>query len=455
MRKSILLLSGFLLSLLSFVKAQEVTVDVSMPGKAVAGEKIPVTVTIHKGDYTDFARFRQLLPGGFDVHPVETSNSDFTLKNGELNFIWLKLPQDPVVTLKYELLPDARLRGVYEITGVFSYIRDQEREEMELPVLSLELLPPGGGEETSGTATTGFDRSALPPGPAAFRGVPVRDPAGDGWIIRLIVYRDTLQRLGRLEEVVPAGYLPENIQGHGAIFSYRNGVVKYIWMKFPADSVFEVSYKLVPLEGTPASVAPQITGTFSYMHDDESKRQEVRPLGVEVPPAPSRATLYALIARSHPVTPVPSVPETAAASTTTQVPSPKPATVEEPRPSPPKPAEHTSENKPGQPTEIVEKAPEGREGIYFRVQILATTRPVEAEKYFREHNVPGKIYKEYDGGLYKYTTGRFTAYRDARAFIERLRATTDIKNAFVTAYDGDRRITVREALDRTGQKWFK
>ena len=77
------------------------------------------------------------------------------------------------------------------------------------------------------------------------------------------------------------------------------------------------------------------------------------------------------------------------------------------------------------------------------------------ENYFRKHNVPGRIYKEYINGLYKYTTGTFSSYREARAFVQRLKETTDIDEAFVTAYDGGRRITVREALNRTGQKWFK
>ncbi len=472
MKKFPLLLLGLGMVLLPLA-AQKVTVDVTMPEKAVAGEKIPVTVTIHKGDYSDFARFRQHLPGGFEAKPVETSNSDLTVKNGELNFIWLKVPSDSVVTLKYDLMTDPRLRGVFEITGSFSYILDQEREEMELPVKEVELLPPSGTEATAVTTATaaageaaGEEGEAVaggggqaPDRPMVVRGKPVKDPASDAWIIRLIVYRDTLKRLGRLEEIVPEGYLPENINGHGAIFSYRQGLVKYIWMKFPEEKVFEVSYKLVPLEGTPVTAVPQVSGSFSYMAGDEAQRTEVRPLEKEVPAAAGAATLYALMASA-----TPAVAEAAAAPTPPAAPEPsaapdRPAAASVAPTPPAAPATaattHTSENRPGQPTEIIEQPPEKSEGIYFRVQILATTRPVETETYFREHHVPGRIYKEYSDGLYKYTTGRFTSYREARAFIDTLKATTDFDNAFVTAYDGDRRISVREALDRTGQKWFK
>ncbi len=425
--------------------AQQVSVDVSMPERGVAGEKIPVKVTIHKGDYTDFARFRQLLPNGFDVYPVETANSDFTLKNGELNFIWLKLPQEKVVTLKYEMIPDKRLRGVYQITGLFSYISDQERQELTVPERSIEIEPaedlPGSPVVTaSPVVTTGLKAAA---GPAAFRGTPVKDADGKSWIIRLIINRGPMKKLGKLEESIPAGYLPENINGNGAIFSYREGLVKYIWMNFPEDSVFEVSYKLVPLEGTSLSVVPAVKGEFSYMQDDVSKHHTVQLLAAEVPAHADEATLYAMTAAAAPP------PATATAET------PPPATVATENPPPAQETVPATENRPGQPTEIVEHAPQKSEGIYFRVQLLATAHPVEMENYFRKHNVPGRIYKEYINGLYKYTTGTFSSYREARAFVQRLKETTDIDEAFVTAYDGGRRITVREALNRTGQKWFK
>ncbi len=441
--------------------AQQVSIDVSMPAQGVAGERIPVKVTIDKGDYTDFARFRQVLPNGFDVKPVETSNSDFTLKNRELNFIWLKLPKDKVITLAYDLIPDRHLRGVFQIGGLFSFISNQERQEVKVPEKSIEILPATneGNVTVPGTAETtpvssGKNGLKAPPGPFAYRGKPVKSDDGSGWIIRLIVNRGPLEQLGRLEEIIPEGYLPENINGNGAIFSYKEGTVKYIWMSLPEDSVFEVSYKLVPKESVSQEGMPSLTGYFSYMKDDESKRVAVRVLPAEVPPEADEATLYALAAagsaREQQAAPAVAEATPAVAAAKQETP---PAT-EEKKPAVAPPAT-VSENKPGQPTEIVQHAPQTSVGIYFRVQILATSRPVEAEAYFREHNVPGRIYKEYVNGLYKYTTGSFTSYREARAFVSRLSETTDIREAFVTAYDGNRRISVREALDRTGQKWFK
>jgi hypothetical protein len=444
----------FLVFLALPVEAQKVSIDVSMPEKGVAGQKIPVKVTIRKGDYSDFARFRQVLPNGFSVEPVETSNSDFTMKNGELNFIWLKLPQENVVTLEYELLPDEHLRGVYQITGLFSYISDQERQELTVPEKTITIEPAPAGETAPAAAATTQAAAVtrnleVPAGPAAYRGQPVK--VGKDWIVRLIINRGSLEKLGKLEETIPPGYLPENINGNGAIFSYREGEIKYIWMNFPEDSVFEVSYKLVPLEGTPAEAVPQLSGVFSYMQDDVSKRLPVQMLEGEVPADAEESVLYALTATAA----APAVTSAAQESKPAAPPVQETAVQETSPPPVPETVTPASENKPGQPTEIVEHAPQKSEGIYFRVQLLATARPVEMEAYFRKHNVPGKIYKEYINGLYKYTTGSFTSYREARDFVQRLKETTDINEAFVTAYDNGRRISVREALDRTGQKWFK
>ncbi len=462
--KMTVLFFGFLI-LFPFggVRGQEVSVEMEIPAKGVAGGKIPVRVIIDKGDYTDFGRFRQTLPNGFDVKPVELSHADLTLKKGEANFIWLKLPEDKVITLSYDLIPDPGLRGVFQTGGSFSYIINQERKEVQVPERSIQILPPSGEEASAAVAATVPPPVAAPsagkvpqgpPGPFAYRGKPVQTPDGKAWIIRLIINRGPLEKLGRLEEIIPTGYLPENINGKGAIFSYRGGEVKYIWMTFPTDTVFEVSYKLVPQEGVSPAQAPSLTGYFSYMKDDESERVPVQELAEVIPAEGDQATLYTL-AVTGAVAPEKEMPAVAEETPAEAVPPAGTQSQKEQEPVPPPPVAASSENKPGQPTEIVQHAPQQGEGIYFRVQILATSRPAEAEDYFRIHNIPGKIYKEYDNGLYKYTTGSFTSYRDARAFVSRLKETTDIANAFVTAYEGDRRISVREALDRTGQKWFK
>ena len=108
-----------------------------------------------------------------------------------------------------------------------------------------------------------------------------------------------------------------------------------------------------------------------------------------------------------------------------------------------------SKNKP-----VVQEQTVVASGVIFKVQQLAAVRPLHTGKYFAGQNV-GKISSEMHEGLYKYTTGNYKYYKDARAAIEDLFLSTGIQEAFVTAYNNGNRITVKEALRLTRQKWFK
>jgi len=104
-------------------------------------------------------------------------------------------------------------------------------------------------------------------------------------------------------------------------------------------------------------------------------------------------------------------------------------------------------------TKILDEPLPVKQGVYFRVQILATSKPVNAERYFARLKL-GEIFKEQHEGLYKYTTGTFTLYKDARVYIDYLYKLS-LNEAFVTAYEDGERIPVKKALRQTKQKWIK
>jgi N-acetylmuramoyl-L-alanine amidase len=104
-------------------------------------------------------------------------------------------------------------------------------------------------------------------------------------------------------------------------------------------------------------------------------------------------------------------------------------------------------------TKIINEPAPVKTGVYFRVQILATSKSVDAERYFSKLKL-GRIFKEYIEGLYKYTTGTFTYYKDAKYFIDKL-GRVNLNEAFVIAYQDGERIPVRKALRLTNQKWIK
>ena len=63
---------------------------------------------------------------------------------------------------------------------------------------------------------------------------------------------------------------------------------------------------------------------------------------------------------------------------------------------------------------------------------------------------------ENHNGWIKYTTGKYTQYKDARdARVRITNASSKLPGPFVTAYNDGERITVQEALLVSKQLWYK
>ena len=450
--KSVTLFTCLLfLTLAPFVGAQEVQATLEVPSRVEAGQEIPVRVTIQKGRNNDFARFQQTLPAGFDATPVNLGNADFTFKDHVVDVIWLKLPENPELVIEYSIKADARLTGLFEMQGRFSYIVDNDRDEVRTPMKKIEIAAPGTISETpQRNPVVASAQHKL----AVFRDKPVMAADGSGYIVHLLVSRAQVEKLARIEENIPTGFVAENVDGKGAIFSFKNGQVKYIWMTLPEDPLFVVTYRIRPVSGMQTTPVPE--GILSYMQNNAPATIPILDVETQISPTLDGQELEDLYARLSKETALELVQKGVSREQAQIAPSEgAKSALDLLNEDLDQPATGASENKPGQKTEIVTHKPEPREGIYFRVQIIATSRPIEIEEYFRKHNIPGKIYREHIGGLYKYTTGSFELYREARGFIDELFRKTDLEEAFVTAYRGSNRIPVKEALDATGQKWFR
>ena len=111
------------------------------------------------------------------------------------------------------------------------------------------------------------------------------------------------------------------------------------------------------------------------------------------------------------------------------------------------------------PTETITSPPAVREpnasDIAFRLQVLATHQPLSGSQVQRTYAYPGEVKREKHQGWNKYTTGYFTAYKAARDKRVELRSSYLFPGPFVAAYNGQRRITVQEALLISQQNWIR
>ena len=92
--------------------------------------------------------------------------------------------------------------------------------------------------------------------------------------------------------------------------------------------------------------------------------------------------------------------------------------------------------------------------IHFEVQIAALKNH-RVTDYFREQlEFRHEVKEERVAPWSKYTTGTFTLYEEARDHRNSLRSAYSIEGPFVIGREKGRRISVQEALTKTGQHWM-
>ncbi len=411
----------FMLTIVRFVSVgQEINVKITAPEEVTAGEVNVIYLHIFKNKLTGFARLQQNFPLAIGITEDDPGGGDFSFKNGNLNLIWLNLPKRDEIVIRYYIEFERTVKGDFELTGKFSYIVDSEREELTFGPRIIHVNPSPLVEEDQVVDIYSFKGNR--PGSmepeysvaAVLREKPYLSVSGDGWIVNLIVNRGALEKMARIEELVSNRFTAENIESHNAVFSFKNGVVRYNWMNIPPEEYFTVSYKLIPIDGN-MEKPPVIKGTISYMKGENMNSLQVfeKDISFHTMDKQELADYVAAFAA-----------EMEGRSVQRQV-----------------------------ATKIINEPAPVKTGVYFRVQILATSKSVDAERYFSKLKL-GRIFKEYIEGLYKYTTGTFTYYKDAKYFIDKL-GRVNLNEAFVIAYQDGERIPVRKALRLTNQKWIK
>ena len=95
----------------------------------------------------------------------------------------------------------------------------------------------------------------------------------------------------------------------------------------------------------------------------------------------------------------------------------------------------------------------GTPGITFEVQVAATKNAVVTDYFEEKFNFRLATAEVRDGAWWKYSTGSKGEYAGAKILRNEIRDNFDFLGPFVVANENERRISVQEALVRTGQKW--
>ena len=465
----------------------DVKVEQKMQETIKPGETLNVKLEITKGDREGFAKWQQTLPEGFIASSVEMNGATFSFKNQEIKVIWMELPATETFTIQYKIETSVSVIGEHNLGGKFSFIEENERRDINSEVFILtidgELMAENKPEisqedstqveeivyakeslstEQTEASKTGKslnntaknnstndkslkNNSSDPIASIANSEVSVerniRHIENGNYEVTLSFNKNGLKSFGKIEDFLPPNYSASEIESKEGIFSFKNNVVKILWMTLPEVQEFEVKYVL---QSTPDGLdSATIHGVFSYLDKDQSVQSNVAPTKLKNFLVQEQ---LADTGNENPSTANETESndsennEQEIMNTTQNLDASAQA------------ANSTSEDL----TKKITNIPAPEAAIAYKIQIAASHKEVNQQYFEERHNIKEPVAIEFHETWYKYTIGSFPVYKEARDKRNQVWAENNkINDAFVTAYNSGERISVQEALMISQQKWFK
>ncbi len=415
---------------LSFsLSGQDVEISIDHPDRVNAGEDFTVTVTIKKGSLTDYSRFSQDIPLGLTATNVSCPNADFSFDEQRIRIIWLKMPDASEISVSYLVSVDSRLKGTFNLGGVFAYVVDEERKFLNFdqynaitivpnrsidPALIVDIRDFKGGAAVVPAAVSTGTGFAM-----AIRQKPLLLNTG-GYMVHILIDNPSGSKYAKVEETIPSGYLFEEVNSNEGIVSHAASTVKFIWMKLPEQSEFEVVYRLIPKQNEPQGNM-LIEGLLTYTAGSENRVAEIVQMDVSLDNLTTAQKRNLLNTGTIP------------AGTKTA-----PAVKRETRP----PSTSTNIGSASDRVIVHTRVLDRGTGVYFRVQLTANLNPFDATTYYREVGVDREVLVEQHKGLYKYTIGPFQSYDQALSYKETVDRLPEIEGAFIVGYQNGNRVAI-------------
>lgn len=445
MRYILLFIHALTISIYSLFLVDPVTVKTNFPASAKPGTEFTAEITINKGQLAGFAKFQLELPSGMTASEGDSKGGTFTMAGQTAKIIWTSVPSSAEFVITMKIAVDASASGEKVVTGKYSYIENNVKQQAEFAPATIQI-DAGATASSTSTPTAG----TAPEGAAVVsvtRNITIGSQGE--YAIELKVNKDAVKGFAKVQEKVPAGFTAVGGKTDEASFSFseQEGMAKFIWTTLPEREALTISYTLVPAQGTSPGPA-FVEGEFSYLEDQQSKayniaRQEL----------PGKASAVASD------TPADTAGTAATGTTTTDPANTQTTTATEPGNTQATGTDPVNTNTvatttPDNTTTATEPAPgQKNSNVQYSVQVGAYRKAIGADVIESRYSLAG-VNTEMHNGLNKFVIGKHDEYRQARDSRETIKG-KGVTDAFVTAYNLGRRITVQEALMITSQKWFR
>ena len=453
----VLLMNVVGLVFLSIFGGEDVSLRMNVPREVTAGAEFDVEITLKKGSAESFARYQQELPRGLTAQLIDNSNANFAFEDQKVKFIWLNLPQENEFKIAYRVKVNERLKGSFNLKGLFSYIDQNQRKSVDVMVDNIVIQPSSRIDPNLIVDISEFQQmvpvqqpvTLLASNVRCIRQTPFYTGYANDMMVNILVNKGSTEKFAKIEEVLPEGYSAEAINPRDAIFTFKDQTVKFLWMNLPPDQRFVVSYRLTPQDSIEKTDL-DLNGTFSFIVNEATQVIDIVQRDVDLSNLDPK-NLDGIIA-SVPAPNMGSSGSYAGADISSSytggdggrdIPVQFQKIPDKPRFS--------------QKSVELDKSYllEPEEGVYYRVQLAAGHRLVDIKRYFRNYKITEEVRTEKHEGWYKYSIGSFGEYKEARDYRVKIWNTTTIDDAFVAAYNNGIRITVQEALMITSQQWYR
>lgn len=478
----------------------EIKISPKAPERVTPGEEFTYEITISKVGVSGFAKIQQEIPAGCTAEQVDVKGASFSCVSGVVKMIWMSLPSEDEFTVSYKIKTDATVNGSQNITGKFSFLENNEKKSVDMPVTTINFMAPQAMAEkpaetkpapveekatttevatasasssteampqetkqtevTSATAKTSATASSS--SASGVTGERRISKTGEGkYKVDISIQNQGLSGFAKMQDVLPTGMLGYEDNSNSAVFSFVSSKVKFVWMSVPDQRDIRVSYIVT---ANSESDLKNITGEFSYLDNNETKRVAIATVSM-----PSDAK-SAPVAQTQPVAQkedktqeMPTSTPTKATETQVNTTAQTTASVE------PKKSEKVAKEKAKPATTVTTNPsnmnttaststniPPTSDGVGYKVQVCASKKDVgnPADYFSKTYSfTEEQIYAEAHEGWHKYTIGAFTNYKGARDRRNEVTSKYTFPGPFVTAYNNGKRITVQEALMVTRDKW--
>ena len=119
------------------------SITYDFPATVEAGTPFTIGMKLNRGNVTGIARIQQSWPRGFSINEVENAGSIFSFSKSQLQFLWISLPAEQEISLRFEVTASAAYSGPVEIPVIFAYLEGNQRKKQPMPALQFQVLGKG------------------------------------------------------------------------------------------------------------------------------------------------------------------------------------------------------------------------------------------------------------------------------------------------------------------------